>query len=730
MYIRIIYTMYLYIIGLHTDEEKVNSLLKSFSALSNLIPFWNVGVKEVPELQLRKNPQEITPPSNLKGLRLVYHDKHISNIETLLKDYYEKFLNTKYSVYVHTYNVERNVSIDTFYPNKFDKTKKLSLYSNYLSETLESDFYEYSSTIEEFNQYLEYVDTNIKFLNSEKKYKKIDDDSKVEYTLEGYDLNSQNITSEASEVKDSKALEEGVSFLVTFNEDVIIKKTEFILLDKLFLPEVKSIQPLDIDFSLALRVSDLKSLQDSLKQHEKEIEEEEEKKEKEFVEDSDIKDVLKSFLSDNTVTTDNSRSTLLSSLYTTEEKEHHKNIIQELYDSINKNDVTIDEEDDNKVFTNVNDVYNFNTKYGIGLGGITDITLQKLYDTITKKGVVVTIDEKVESKHEEKETEIEIPIRFKELKDEQHTIIPLHFEETTLKYSVDDIIKKFFDFFIQNIVVEDEENNLPNEYIVDEFCYFVANPKDYLNELSLRSMYHDVSSDSDIFYMRKPYDLLSKNLPISTETISLDELMNKAKLVAKEGISGSSNMSLRYIDIYRKKLYEDITSYNVVNSEHKIKDVIKTVYDLSINTKPRERFWSSYVSSNKKYNQEVLTKLILLFSNKCIVKTSNNNILSSNLYNEFLGFLRFNRFETLESSISNISFTVIMKKLGYKTKRTSSGNAYVDIEMKEKFTEEWMKRLLPNSEQDPPEKGPCEIDGGNITYRVMKEYLINSSSPL
>jgi hypothetical protein len=51
-----------------------------------------------------------------------------------------------------------------------------------------------------------------------------------------------------------------------------------------------------------------------------------------------------------------------------------------------------------------------------------------------------------------------------------------------------------------------------------------------------------------------------------------------------------------------------------------------------------------------------------------------------------------------------------MKKLGFKIKRSSAGNVYADVELKETFHKEWMENYTINNETVVEEILPYEID--------------------
>ena len=173
--------------------------------------------------------------------------------------------------------------------------------------------------------------------------------------------------------------------------------------------------------------------------------------------------------------------------------------------------------------------------------------------------------------------------------------------------------------------------------------------------------------------------------------------MTLAKDAINKYMNDKKSLVLKYYDVSKIELFKLLKNN---------KNVRKNMYELTIHTDIENKFWNILETpQDKSVNEETIYTLIELYSSKCLEKSPDENIMSSNLHKEFLGFLKFYKFSYYIDLISNISFTIIMKKLGYKTKRTSAGNAYNNIKLTESFTEEWISSLYKDN------KVINEIDG-------------------
>lgn len=567
--------MYLYVISIHSDENMCSKVINSFNSLLNIIPYWNNGVKEIKSKDLRPDPltrkpvEEENVEPKLKGLRYFYHNSLVKDIELILKEYYETFLKVGYTIKVNVYNLKRKLPIEEFYANEYIKDKKVSMFSEYLDEELESFFNVCSLSQIEFNIYLEYLNNKINYLNSEKLYKKIEDSTEETFPYEPCDIRSK----EYSEV-DNNPLVDVNSYLLQFTQEVFVKKTPLVELNRIFIPEIKSIKPVSVDFSIGLRVSDIKNLLENVNLLEKELEKEEEKKEKEYLET--------------------------------------KAVVEP----------TVDIDEDQEYM---------------------------------KEPMFLSYEEILDDKKRDHEKE------FSKFENFSRTLEPLKTDE--------EIVNCFLNYFTTQIVSEVSDNSTINKttkwYIQNEFCYFVLNPIDYIQKinLTLGSKLEEIS--------------------VKTRTTKLNDLMKLAKNAINNYMKDKKILVLKYYDIYPLSLY------NLLKDN---KNISKNMYELLIHTDIDNKLWTLVETpQDKSVNEETIRTLIELYSSKCLEKnTLGDNILSSNLHKEFLGYLKFNKYSFYLDLISNISFTIHMKKLGYKTKRTSSGNAYKDIEIKESFTKEWL----------------------------------------
>ena len=580
--------MYLVLISLHSDEnvlKKVNTVIDAPFGLRNSgLSLWNIGVKKVNSIELRAEPlsnrgaldgQAVIP--KLKGLRYLLVDNTINDLEKSLKQYYETFLQIGYIVQVNVYNLETEILLEDFYATEFNNVKKLDIFSQYLDEQLDSFFYECSMTKEEYTSYLNYVENKVKYLNSEKRYKKNLDSNNIEpYILEKpSNKNTFNIYYNLSyeQIKDVQ------TYLLRFNQQVFVKKCDFILLDKIWLPEVKDIKPVNIDFTLGLRLSDINTLLETTNKVEEILEKQEEKQEEKQIKQEEV----------------------------------------------------VEEE---TIFAN--DPYRIRDD-------ITEVT-KFSYDIDSIKNI--------------KDTDI--------------------------------IITTFLDYFTNSLVVSTERpdfHTLPTKYVEDEFCYFIYDPIKYLTTLIMKTDNKELKN------------LLDNLNCISKEPITLNLLMKKCKdkFSSWYNNQSSKNLSLICCDDYRIILYRMIQKYNGSTdlSGCIITNIRKTIYELSIHTDIERKFWDfTETIADKTVNDIIIHNLVALFSKDCIRSSKEANILSSNIYKEFLGYLKFNKLSYYIPLISNISFTIHMKKLGYKTKRTSAGNAYTAIEMKESFTQDWVNNFI------------------------------------
>ena len=279
---------------------------------------------------------------------------------------------------------------------------------------------------------------------------------------------------------------------------------------------------------------------------------------------------------------------------------------------------------------------------------------------------------------------------------------------TETVYDTDTILKVFLDFFTTNLVVNKEIKEdlctLPIQYVEDEFCYFVLNPKEYVFTLCL----HNNSQELRTFLNK-----LNNLIKPDETSIDINILLNQAKTSFSTWckVQPYLNLQLRIANNYRKNLYDKIMTYNNQTSdEHTIKNIIATVYELSIHTTIKHHFWK-FSEQTKKINQHIIKSLITLFKYSCIGSNSDkNNILSSHLYNEFLGYLKFYNFHFYIPHVSNVTFTVLMKKLGFKIKRSSAGNVYENVELQETFHKDWMENFTIKNHTVVEEVLPYEID--------------------
>lgn len=592
------YIMFFYIITLHSD---INT---SFNSLLNF---------------------------SLRGIRYVIHTHEDKSLETSLQMYYETFLQTEYKVRVHCFELDDTENIEEYYIRGYDPEKKIDMYSNHLDEVLDSHFNYCNMTDDEFNKYIKYVKTKIEYSIITKEYNKKTVRNKKELLNSLKELNcSFEEINKVIEVqfkhfldldKNDESIKDAPSYLYKFKQSVFVKKCNFTNLNTKWLPEVKSIEPINIDFSLSLNESDLTQLLDVLlnKSEDKQSEEHE---------------------------TEEQQTEVVENVEVVEEAEAEVEPIVS-YDQNNY-----------LMFADPEEQYEF-----------IDIT-----DTYIKT---------------EKEYAVDKP-----------------YTETV--YDTDTILKVFLDFFTTNLVVNKEIKEdfftLPVPYVEDEFCYFVSNPKEYVFTLCLQNNSPELRT-----FLNKLNNLIK---PDET-SIDINILLNKARTTFSEWCKTQPylNLQLRFANNYRKDLYNTIMTYNKDSiDEHKIKNIIPTLYELSIHTTIKHPFWK-FSEQTKKIDQTILKTLITLFKYSCIVSSSDKNtILSSTLYNEFLGYLKFYNFHFYIPHVSNVTFTVIMKKLGFKIKRSAAGNVYADIEMKETFHKDWMDNFTIKNHTVVEEVLPYEID--------------------
>ena len=369
-----------------------------------------------------------------------------------------------------------------------------------------------------------------------------------------------------------------------------MKKCDFTSLDKIWLPEVKNIKPVHVDFTLSLKVSDVPKLLEISNTLEKELE-------------------------------------------IQEEKELEKELVKE------------NEKEEEEV--------------------VEDI---EVIDTEEESNIYIS------------------PYRDRE---DITTFPTFSYENDAIKNTkdTDAIIIMFLEYFTNNLVVLTETKELytlSTKYIEDEFCYFVYDPYKYLTNLIIKKN-------------SKEFKNLLDNLNLeSKDPITLKNLMNKSKNAFSNWYTTQSSkyLSLVCCDDYKISIYNRLF-------ECKIENITNTLYTLSIHTDNKEQFWKfTETVTDKTVNDIVIHTLICLFSKESINLSKENNILSSNIYKEFLGYLKFNNLSYYIPLISNISFTIHMKKIGYKTKRTSAGNAYIGVEMKESFTQDWINNFIPDTKEN------------------------------
>lgn len=592
--------MFLYIITLHSD---INT---SFNSLLNF---------------------------SLRGIRYVIHTQEDTSLEESLQMYYETFLQTEYKVRVHCFKLDDIENVEGYYARGYDPEKKIDMYSHHLDEELDSHFNYCNMTDDEFNTYIKYVKSKIDYSIIRNKYNKKTVRTKKELLNSLKKLNcSDEEINKVIDVqfkhfldldKNDEPIKDSPIYLYKFKQSVFVKKCNFTNLTTKWLPEVKSIEPIDIDFSLSLNHSDLTMLLAKLEDKDEENQEEQQTEIEEATEATEATEV-----------------------------EAETEVVESTPNT------TLNDIDDYFIFSDPEKNFEF-----------TDVT-----------------DKYIKT---EKEYEIDKPY-------------------TEIINDTDTILKIFLDFFTTNIVVNKEIKEdlytLPVKYVEDEFCYFVSNPKEYVFTLCL----HNNSPELRTFLNK-----LNNLIKSDEARIDKDDLINEAKTAFSTWCKTQTylNLQLRFANNYRKDLYETIMKYNNQTSdEHKIKNKIDTVYELSIHTTIKQCFWK-FSEQTEKIDQTILKTLISLFKYSCIVSNSNKNtILSSTLYNEFLGYLKFYNFHFYIAHVSNVTFTVIMKKFGFKIKRSSAGNVYADVELQETFHKDWMDHFSIKNQTVVEEILPYEMD--------------------
>ena len=262
------YIMFFYIITLHSD---INT---SFNSLLNF---------------------------SLRGIRYVIHTHEDTSLEKSLQMYYETFLETEYKVRVHCFELDDTENVEEYYIRGYDPEKKIDMYSNHLDEELDSHFNYCNMTDDEFNKYIKYVKTKIEYSIITNKYHKKTVRNKKELLNSLKQLNcSFEEINKVIEVqfkhfldldKNDEPIKDVPTYLYKFKQSVFVKKCNFTNLNTKWLPEVKSIEPIHIDFSLSLNQSDLTQLLDVLlnKSEEQETEEQEtEEQQTEVVENVEV----------------------------------------------------------------------------------------------------------------------------------------------------------------------------------------------------------------------------------------------------------------------------------------------------------------------------------------------------------------------------------------------------------------------------------------------------------
>lgn len=585
--------MFLYIISLHSD---INT---SFNSVLNF---------------------------SLRGIRYVIHTQENKSLEESLQMYYETFLQTEYKVRVHCFELDDIENVEEYYVRGYDPEKKIDMYSHHLDEELDSYFNYCNMNDDEFKTYIKYIKSKIEYSIITKEYNKtVRTKKELLNSLKKLNCSNEEINKLIDVQfkhfldldKNDEPIKDSPIYLYKFKQSVFVTKCNFTNLTTKWLPEVKSIEPIDVDFSFSFNKSYLTMLLTKLEDKDEETHEGQQ----------------------------------------TELQEETHIEVEEAVESTNT--TTLNDIDDYFIFSDPEKNFEF--------------------INVTDKYIKT-----------EKEYEIDKPY-------------------TEIINDTDTILKIFLDFFTTNIVVNKEIKEdlytLPVKYVEDEFCYFVSNPKEYVFTLCL----HNNSPELRTFLNK-----LNNLIKPDETSIDINMLLSNARVIFSGWRMEEPylNLQLRFANNYRKKLYDTIMSYNNDSiDEHKIKNRIFIVYVLSIHTTIKERFWNFRKLNNLMGQENIIKYLISLFKYSCIVSNSEKNtILSSTLYNEFLGYLKFYNFHFYIPHVSNVTFTVIMKKFGFKIKRSSAGNVYADVELKETFHKDWMEHFSIKNETVVEEILPYEMD--------------------
>ena len=244
------YIMFLYIITLHSDDYASN---------------------------------KVTNTSFLRGICYVIHTQEDTSLETSLQMYYETFLQTEYKVRVHCFQLDDTENIEEYYARGYDPEKKIDMYSHHLDEELDSHFNYCNMNDDEFKTYIKYIKSKIEYSIITKEYNKKTVRTKKELLNSLKKLNcSDEEINKVIEVqykhlldldKNDEPIKDAPIYLYKFKQSVFVTKCNFTNLNTKWLPEVKSIEPIDIDFSFSFNKSDLTMLLAKLEDKDEETQE-------------------------------------------------------------------------------------------------------------------------------------------------------------------------------------------------------------------------------------------------------------------------------------------------------------------------------------------------------------------------------------------------------------------------------------------------------------------------